>query len=228
MGKTIQGCGGCSQNCAQTNTFIEILPEGIRERLAEQAVRKKIPAGGEVFVRGGESGSIYVVLDGKVKLTRCDADGKEQIAGIFSKGEIIWEGVLSSKGSFPYSCVCITRSCICTIRRQDVSEILSEPRTALGMMAILSNKLHDANMRSLILSTADPKARLAAFLLYHMEREAERIVRLKLDDIAGSLNLRPETVSRKIRELTEDGYIRRVGRSGIELLDTEGLSALIP
>ena len=75
----------------------------------------------------------------------------------------------------------------------------------------------------MLLSTKDPKARLAAFLLYREKRDKEEIIELKLGDIAASLSMRPETVSRKIRELERENLIAKTGQSSIKLLDFQGL-----
>ena len=102
---------------------------------------------------------------------------------------------------------------------RDFEAAISDPAVALRVIRMLSVKLHDSNERNLILSTSDPQARIAAFLLYRQQRTAAKYVTLRLDDIASSVNLRPETVSRKLRELEKDGLIRKTGQSNIELLD---------
>ena len=80
----------------------------------------------------------------------------------------------------------------------------------------------------MILSTKDPKNRLAYFLLYREKRDHEESMQLKLEDIAASLSMRPETASRKLNELIKEGLIERVGKSCIKIIDYEGLESLIP
>ena len=51
--------------------------------------------------------------------------------------------------------------------------------------------------------------------------------RQKLDDIAGSVGLRPETVSRYIRRMVNDGLIEKVGQSGIRITDFAAMQLLV-
>ena len=111
----------------------------------------------------------------------------------------------------------------CRIDRKELERTLSDPQIALQVIGMLSQKLHDANERNLVLSLSDPRQRLAGFLLYRSRRGASDTVTLRLEDIAGSISLRPETVSRKLKEMEKDGVLRRSGQSGIRILNREAL-----
>ena len=128
---------------------------------------------------------------------------------------------------YPYSAVCLTKTYCCFVRRGDVETAISNPTVALRVINMLSNKLHDANERSRILSISEPVRRIAAFLIYREKRSNEPFVTLRLDDIAGSVGLRPETVSRNIRRLMNEGLIEKVGRSGFRIPDFEKLNSFV-
>ena len=51
-------------------------------------------------------------------------------------------------------------------------------------------------------------------------------MKLRLSDIAASTGMRPETVSRKLKEFEEEGIVRRVGQSGIQILNFEALKEI--
>ena len=76
------------------------------------------------------------------------------------------------------------------------------------------------------LAAEDPSSRIAGFLLYSEERSTGEYLELKLDDIAASVNLRSETVSRKLREMENDGIIERVGKGKLTILDYKRLRRL--
>jgi CRP/FNR family transcriptional regulator len=96
----------------------------------------------------------------------------------------------------------------------------------MNTIILLSKKLHDANERNMLLSTKDPMARLAGFLLYRVDRSIDDDVVLKLDDIAASVSLRTETVSRKLREMEREGLIERLGHARIRVLDRDSLKEI--
>jgi CRP/FNR family transcriptional regulator len=66
-------------------------------------------------------------------------------------------------------------------------------------------------------------ARLAGFLMYRVDRSPTDDIVLKLDDIAASVSLRMETVSRKLRELEKMGLIERRGHAKIKVIDRDAL-----
>ena len=59
------------------------------------------------------------------------------------------------------------------------------------------------------------------------KRSDEPYITLRLDDIAGSVGLRAETVSRNVRKLVTDGLIEKVGRSGFRIPDFERLNSFV-
>lgn len=213
-----------ARECSMENIpFLASMPEKEKTELLGKSEFKRIRKGSYLFHEGDNVDAIYIILKGKIKLTRYDAEGREQIVGIFAGNDTIWEGMLLEDSRFPYSGVSMINTYVCIIYRSDFVKALSDFHVALNIIALLSRKLHDANERNLLLSTKDPKARLAAFLLYREKRDHEETIDLRLEDIAASLSMRPETASRKIRELTDEGLIRRVGKSRIQILNYEGL-----
>ena len=123
----------------------------------------------------------------------------------------------------PYSAVCLTNASICSIHRDDFIKIVNDPQAAMNTIILLSKKLHDANERNMLLSTKDPMARLAGFLMYRVDRSIDDDIVLKLDDIAASVSLRTETVSRKLWEMEKEGLIERLGHARIRVLDRDAL-----
>jgi len=218
---------GWCQDCDICRTdripFLTEMPLQQRTTLMSSSVHRTYRKGSTLFHKGQKVDALYIILRGKVKLMNNDGEGREQIVGIFSTYDTIWEGILLEGSAFPYSGVCLTDVRICMIHRTDFINVLKDSAVALNIITMLSRKLHDANERNLLLSMKDPKAKVAAFLLYRQSRDGDYSIDLKLDDIAASLSLRPETVSRKISELAEEGLIRRTGRSSIRIIDFEGL-----
>lgn len=215
---------GVAKECSTENIpFLASMPEAEKTKLIEKSELKRVRKGSYLFHEGDSVDAIYIILKGKLKLTRFDAEGREQIVGIFAKNDTVWEGMLIENSRFPYSGVSMVNTFVCIIYRSDFVKVLSDFNVALNIIALLSRKLHDANERNLLLSTKDPKARLAAFLLYREKRDHEETIDLRLEDIAASLSMRPETASRKIKELSDEGLIKRVGKSRIQILNFEGL-----
>lgn len=220
-----QYCG--DEICIKNIAFLNGMPEQNQAELIKNATHKTLNKGDYIFREGEAVDSITIINHGHVKLNTYDAEGREKIIGIFADSDTIWEGIFAADSTYPYSAVCLTKTHICRIFRKDVEAAVSNPTVAMSVLDMLSSKLHDANERNMILSITDPMAKIAAFLLYRAKRSAEPVITLRLDDIAASVGLRPETVSRYIRKMINLGYIDKVGQSGIRIIGFESLNMLI-
>jgi CRP/FNR family transcriptional regulator len=208
------------------NTLFESLPAADRTVLMKGAIFKTARTNSYLFREGDKVDSVYLILEGSIKLTRYDSMGHERIVGIFSDNEFLWESMLLDNSTFPYNGVCQTKVRYYKIMREDFERALKKKDIAKGIIMLLSRKLHDANARNMYLAAEDPSSRIAGFLLYSEERSTGEYLELKLDDIAASVNLRSETVSRKLREMENDGIIERVGKGKLTILDYKRLRGL--
>lgn len=220
-------CEECTDRCIKDIAFLYGLPEEKQIDILRHSTHKTLRRGDFVFHEGDSVESIVIIKQGQVKLSTYEADGRENIIGIFADNDTIWEGVFSGERTYPYSAVCLTTTYCCFVRRSDVESAISDPTVALRVIHMLSDKLHDANERSRILSISEPVKRIAAFLIYREKRSNEPYITLRLDDIAGSVGLRPETVSRNIRKLVSEGLIEKVGQSGFRIPDFERLNSFV-
>lgn len=220
-------CEECDNSCIKNIAFLQGIPAENQAEIMLRSSHKSFEKDEYIFREGEPVDSVIIVKNGQVKLNTYDAEGREKIIGIFADTDTIWEGIFVDGSRYPYSGVCLVPTTVCRIRRSDVEEAVSNPHVALKVISMLSLKLHDANERNMILSVNEPMARIAAFLIYREKRSADPIIKLRLDDIAGSVGLRPETVSRYLRKMVREGLIEKVGQSGIKLLDFEALNELV-
>lgn len=216
-------CSKCNKMCMTNLTDISGIDEARWKHIMDTAVRKKYRKGSYLFREGDPCDAIYLLISGKVKLRTFDAEGREEIAGIFWFGEVIWEGIFIEDSTYPYDAVCIDTTDCCKLSRAEFEEFMSDPNVAPKVITLLSRKLRAANERVLLLTTEDPKARLAGFLLRQSKYAESDTVVMRLEEISASIHLRPETVSRKIKELQKDGMIEKTGQSSIRLLNYQGL-----
>ncbi|MBO4912175.1 MAG: Crp/Fnr family transcriptional regulator [Butyrivibrio sp.] len=216
-------CEECGGLCTASVPIIEGLPVNAQVSLMEHSVHETLKKNSYLFREGEKVDSICIIRKGRVKLCRYDSLGREQIITILADHDIIWEGMFLDGSIYPYSAVCLTNASICQIHRDDFIKVVDDPSAAMNIIILLSKKLHDANERNMLLSTKDPMARLAGFLMYRVDRSVGDDIVLKLDDIAASVNLRTETVSRKLREMEKSGLIERVGHAKIRVLDRDAL-----
>ena len=219
-------CNRCGENCIRNIDFLIGLPEEKQAKVIKNSTTSNLLKEESLFVEGEEVDGIYIIRSGRVKLCTYDAEGKEQIITIFSEGDTIWEGILIEGSRYPYHAICLDDVICCKIFKTDLEEAMTDPAIALRVIGLLSKKLHNANERNMLLSITSPKSRIAGLILLRTHHAQTETLTLKLDDIAGSINLRPETISRKIKEMEREELIEKVGQSTIRILNRAALEEL--
>ena len=208
---------------AYRDFLLECLSSEERRQLLLSADMRRVFRGEAIFHEGEAADFICIVRRGRVKLSHFDWEGRERILMILEEGDTIWESMFLERGTFPYSAIALTDTLALRITRERFAQILQNSTVSMGVITMLSRKLHAANRRNLILSTKDPSARLAGFLLYQRERSRSDTLSLRLSDIASSVGMREETVSRRLAEFRREGLVERLGNGKILLLTLEAL-----
>lgn len=219
-------CARCDRMCINSLTVISGLDDTRRRQIMDAAIRKKFRKGSYLFREGDPADGIYLLHTGKVKLCTYDSEGREEIVGIFWAGEIIWEGIFIEDSTYSYDAVCLDTTDCCMIPRYEIEAVMGDPHISLQVIRLLSYKLRAANERVLLLTTEDPKARIAGFLLRQSKYSGSDTIVMRLEEISASIHLRPETVSRKIKELQQENMVVKTGQSSIKIVDFQGLRDL--
>lgn len=222
----LPGCANCNNGnrCATAVPLFCILPEEIQKSLTEHSVHMTRTKGSFLFKVGESVGSVLIIRKGRIKLCKYDADGNEYILDIIHDGDAVWENLFLENAVFPYSAVCLSKVELCEIKKSEFIQMISDyPGIAVNLISLLSLRLRDSNEKALLLSIHDPKVRLAGFLLDRDIRCVGPEIKLKLEDIAASISLRPETVSRNLSRFERDRLIKRLGQGKIIVTDRNGL-----
>lgn len=190
--------------------------------------RHSVHAQGSIIVHEGDPiDSIIVVRSGRIKTYRSSLDGEEYLLDVLHDGQALWHGMFLADHTYRYSVACLTRVELCRIHRADFEALLgAHPDVALSLIRMVCTELDDAEEKIMMLSIRDPRRRLAEYLLLRDARCKGPEIHLKLEDIASSVGLRPETVSRNIARFAREGLIERPGRGRIRVVDHEGLKAI--
>ena len=227
-------CAGVGHDCAFSRAgsscmdnirlFAGLPPSAKRELLAR--ARHTAHASGDIIVHEGDPiESIIVVRTGRIKTYRSTSDGEQHVLDVLHDGQALWHGLFLDNRTYGYSVSCLTPVRLCLIHRADVEQMLANhPDVAMGLIRMVCTELDRAEERIMMLSIRDPRRRLAEYLLARDRSCTGPEIHLKLDDIASSVGLRPETVSRNIARFDREGLVRRMGRGRLLVLDREGLA----
>lgn len=213
---------------AHTPLFSGLSEEQLGQ-IGKIAVQKHFRRGEAVFWDGDPGTGFYVVLDGRVKIFKTSADGKEQILHIYGPGNPIGEVPVFSGNRFPANAQAIEKSLLLFFPRKDFIDLISsQPSMALNMLAVLSMRLRQFTVQVENLSLKEVPARLASYLIYlSNEQDSAAFVDLPISkgQLASLLGTIPETLSRIFNKMTQHELISVEG-SSINLKNREALENL--
>jgi CRP/FNR family transcriptional regulator len=205
------------------------LPEDQLRAIMQIAVKKKVNNGEAIFSEGDEGKGFFVVLEGRVKIYKVSAEGKEQILHIFGQRQPFGEVPVFAGQKFPANAQAISKGRLLFFPRTAFVALITEnPSLSLNMLAIMSSKLREFTVQIENLSLKEIPARLASYLIYLSdEQQSEDFVTLGISkgQLASILGTIPETLSRIFAKLSGKDLIRVQGPK-IALLDREGLEDL--
>lgn len=194
--------------------------------LADQVHRK----GAVIFSEGQEGKGFYVVIQGRVKVHKLSAEGKEQILHIFGPGEPFGEVPVFTGQKFPAHAEAMEESRVFFFPKQSfVNLIKGNPSLALNMLGVLSRRLRRFTALIDDLSLKEVPGRLAAHLLFLSKKQTgseELELAITKAQLASLLGTIPETLSRILAKMASQGLIEIQGRR-IRILDRESLQELV-
>ncbi len=198
------------------------------EKLAAVAELRRREKGRLLFCAGEPADGFYGVASGRVRIYRSSPSGKEHILHVFGPGEAFAEVVVFQGGVFPADAQALEDSELLFFpRRGFVALLRDDPELAMGMLALLSFRLRFFVKKIEELSLKEVPARLAAhLLLLHAAQKRPRLdLELPKGHLAGYLGTIPETLSRVLRRMTEEGLIALDGQA-VVLRDVARLEEL--
>ena len=227
-------CAGAGHDCAFSRVgsscmdnirLFADLPSPAKRELLARARHTTHESGAIIAHEGDPIESIIVVRSGRIKTYRSTSDGEQYVLDVLHDGQALWHGLFLDNHTYGYSVSCLTPVRLCRIHLADVEQMLANhPDVAMGLIRMVCTELDRAEERIMMLSIRDPRRRLAEYLLVRDRSCTGPEIHLKLEDIASSVGLRPETVSRNIARFDREGLVKRTGRGRLLVLDREGLA----
>lgn len=205
------------------------LPADHIDDFAMIAVENLFTKGEIIFSEGEQADGFYVVCTGRIKIFKLSPEGREQILHIFGPGEVFGEVPVFSGKKFPASAEAMEKSRILFFPRDALISLIEEnPAIALNMLAVLSMRLRRFTSMIDDLSLKEVPGRLAKHFLYLSEQKegaSDLELNITKGQLASLLGTIPETLSRILTKMSEQGLIESDGRK-IRIIDREGIEDL--
>lgn len=185
---------------------------------------KVFEKGEMVYMSGDKGGTLFVLHTGKVKISRLNASGKEQVIRVVGPGEFMGELSLFSAIPFTDNAQVTEESTMCVIEGERLKGLMQKYGSiAFKVMDELSRRLEKAEnlIESINLNTVEQ--RIAKALLSSANHKGEVVLNMTKGDFASHLGMSQETLSRKLSVFQESGYIALFGHRKIQIIDREAL-----
>lgn len=230
MNFTIGHDASMCQYCVQKDN--SILCKAKHEYLDEINIHKVsnvYKKGQAIFNEGTFPYGIYCINHGKIKLSHLGDDGKEQITRLLKGGDVLGYRALLSGDTYGSSAVAIEDTQVCFIPKElFINVIKKDSNFAFELMKLLSDELHNAEIKITHLSQKPVRERLAETLLfikttYGYEDDGETLnVRLSREEIANLVGTATESTIRLLSEFKKDGLIGLEGKK-IKIINQQKL-----
>jgi CRP/FNR family transcriptional regulator len=207
------------------------LPDEDLKALAKTAAFKQFKTGDHVALESDNVRAFFLVISGRVKIYKSSTEGKEQTLYMFGPGEPFCLRTAFADESFPANAQAMEDSTILIIPSRDMERLAkSQPALLFNIVTILSRRLKDSMQLVESLALKEIPERLAAFILHTLDVSGRAEAHdLTLDitqrELSKILGATPETLSRVIKRLGEEGVVSVKGRS-IRIHDREALQEL--
>lgn len=204
---------------AKVPLFEEVSPLLVRQ-LAGRARLVKASPGAVIFREGEPGGTLAVLVEGTVSVTRATAQG-ERLLARRGPGDVLGELALLDQGTRSATVTADSDLRLVLLDAAGFESVLRGSRGfALELIRVLARRLRDAGEG--VGSAGKVHERLAAYLLRECGEAQELRLTLTKTALAERLGARRETVSRAFAQLAEARLIRVSGRV-VRLLDRGSL-----
>jgi CRP/FNR family transcriptional regulator, cyclic AMP receptor protein len=201
------------------------------ELLAAALTTRAVVRGHVVFEEGDPGDRLFIVLDGKMKISRAAADGRENLLAVLGPGEMFGELSLFDPGERTATASAVTDSTLASLDHDDLRPLLlDQPGVAVQLLRALAQRLRRTNEAMADLVFSDVPGRVAKALLDLAERFGDDEgdgVRVRHDltqeELAQLVGASRETVNKALSEFANRNWLRLEGRS-VLLLDRERLA----
>jgi len=203
------------------------------EEVAATATEKKVRAGSTLFREGEPASALYMMLEGRVKLTQVAADGHEVILRFVGPGDAVAALALFGDATYPVTAGAVSDSVLVAWHRDILQGLFQRhPPLAVNAMRLLSERLREVQERFRELATERVAQRIARALLRLVRQVGRRVeggvlidLTLSRQDLAELTGTTLYTVSRVLSEWEGQGILES-GRAKVVVKRPHALVAI--
>lgn len=184
-----------------------------------------------LFREGDQGATLFIIAEGKIKLGRTSADGRENLVAVLGPGEMFGELSLFDPGPRTMTATAVAETQVVALGNDSLTEILTgRPEVAKALLAALAQRLRRTNEHLADLVFTDVPGRVAKALLDLSKRfgrpvEGGILVAhdLTQEELAQLVGASRETVNKALADFATRGWLKLEARA-VLLLDVDRLA----
>lgn len=188
------------------------------EELATHLIERRFPKNATVVEEGLPGDYMYVIREGRAKVTKASEDGREKIMNFLEAGAFFGDMALLGDETRSASVKTLEESTLLALSRRDFIDLLRQsPDLALSVIEELANRLRETNEQARSLSFQGVEERTRN-LFERIAREDDSTGGLRMtpalthQQIADMVGTSRETVTRAIKQLKGSGWLSQEGK----------------
>ncbi|MCX7875813.1 MAG: Crp/Fnr family transcriptional regulator [Melioribacteraceae bacterium] len=198
--------------------FSELNKETL-EKIEKVGLRKTYNKGETILLEDETGTALFIIIKGKVKVSRTSNDGKEVIFSILNENDFFGEMAILDGQKRSATVSALEPSEVFIIQRNDFIDLLySHPEISIALLQELTTRLRNADMKIKSLSLKDAEGKVATVILQiaddigkikHGKVEIEKLPLQQ--DLANMAGTSRETISRTLHSFAKKGLIEMDG-----------------
>jgi CRP/FNR family transcriptional regulator, cyclic AMP receptor protein len=213
--------------------FVGVPDAAVRMAL-EAATVRTYAAESDIFREDDPGEAVYLITDGRVKVSRANLEGRERIFTILTPPEVLGEMAVINGKPRTATAYCLDNVTTVVMYRDDLRAIMERhPGVLWNLAGVLARRLGDMNREVEMLSFSSTAACVAyalqsLFLRGAFKQGKDNLPTLEFthQDLANRTGNSRETITRVLKDLERDGIIKT--RPGmIALLNPNALEDVI-
>lgn len=208
--------------------FSDLSPPAL-DKLTQLLARRRYPKDGVVFFENEAGDSLFMVAEGRIKVTILGDDGREIILSVLGPGEFFGEMALLDNEPRSATTIAAEDSELLCLSRADFEGVLAQnPDIMITLIRVLTGRLRHANHQISTLALLDVYGRVARVIVELARDDGRRLKDGRIafqrpthQEIANRIGTTRETVTRMLKDLQRQGLIRATGKEIVVEQDFE-------
>lgn len=198
--------------------FSELIDEDLT-KISEQTVTQIYKKDNMVLIEEEVGSTMFIILGGRVKISRISDEGREVILSILMDGDFFGEMSILDGQTRSANAVTLEDTELLIVRRENFLRLLHDyPQISINLLKELAHRLRRSDSQIKSLSLQNALGRVASTLL-RIADDSGTIKQGKVEiaslppqqDLANMAGTSRETISRVIKSLNQLGYVKKEG-----------------